>query len=60
MKEEAERNNTPDTYAKYGKLQRQIVQKEKVLAIMVKESEQEKVKREAQKPKEEDKPKKIE
>lgn len=38
---EAEKFNNPDTYAKYGKIQRQIVQKEKVLQIMLKESAQE-------------------
>jgi hypothetical protein len=36
MQDEAERYNNPDTYARYGKIQRQIVQKEKVLQIMVK------------------------
>ena len=46
MRAEAEKLNNPDTYAKYGKLQRQIVQKEKVLAIMMKESAEEKAKRE--------------
>ena len=45
MKAEAEKFNTPDTYAKYGKLQRQIVQKEKVLAIMMKENTEEKAKK---------------
>ncbi len=38
MNEEAQKYNTPEHYAKYGKLQRQIVQKEKVLSIMVKEN----------------------
>ena len=41
MVEEAERYNNPDTYAKYGKIQRQIVQKEKVLQIMLKEAQEE-------------------
>ena len=45
MLKEAESFNTPDTYAKYGKIQRQIVQKEKVLAIMVKEAQEERQKR---------------
>ena len=38
MKDDASKFNTPETYAKFGKIQRQIVQKEKVLMIMVKES----------------------
>ena len=50
MKAEAEKVNTPDTYAKYGKLQRQIVQKEKVLALMVKENQEEKTKKAAEMP----------
>ena len=45
MVEEAERYNNPDTYAKYGKIQRQIVQKEKVLQIMLKEAQEERAKR---------------
>ena len=45
MQDEAERYNNPDTYAKYGKIQRQIVQKEKVLQIMVKEALEERTKK---------------
>ena len=44
MQAEAEKYNNPDTYSKYGKIQRQIVQKEKVLAIMVKEAKEERAK----------------
>ena len=45
MQDEAESYNNPDTYARYGKIQRQIVQKEKVLQIMVKEALEERAKR---------------
>ncbi len=45
MIEEAEKYNNPDNYSKYGKIQRKIVQKEKVLQIMVKESAAERANR---------------
>ena len=51
MQDEAERYNNPDTYARYGKIQRQIVQKEKVLQIMVKEALEERAKRAEEGPK---------
>ena len=50
MQRETEKYNNPDTYAKFGKLQRQIVQKEKVLAIMVKEAREEREKRAVEEP----------
>lgn len=42
LQEEAEKYNSPENYAKYGKLQRQIVQKEKVLKLLEQENKQEK------------------
>lgn len=41
LQDEAEKYNNPENYAKYGKLQRQIVQKERVLKMLEKENEQE-------------------
>lgn len=38
LSDEAERFNNPENYAKYGKLQRQIVQKERVLKMLEKEN----------------------
>ena len=38
MNQEAEKYNNPEAFAKYGKMQRQIVQKEKVLKIMTEEN----------------------
>ena len=37
---ESEQYNNPEHFAKYGKIQRQIVQKDKVLNIMMKENKQ--------------------
>ena len=44
MVKEAEKYNNPDDFAKHGKLQRQIIQKEKVLKIMKNERKEQKEK----------------